>query len=206
VKKNITILTPCFNEAENVRPLYEAIKSIMAALPDYDYSHLYIDNASNDGSEIILRQLASEDKHVKVIFNARNFGHIRSPFYGLLQADGDAVIYMASDFQDPPDMIPRFISEWEKGAKAVLAIKDSSDESGVFFALRKLYYRLVERLADVRTFQNFTGFGLYDRQVVDYCRSPRTTSTRSTTWRCWGSPTIPRSPYGLPRCPASSCR
>jgi glycosyltransferase involved in cell wall biosynthesis len=171
VKKHITILTPCFNEAENVRPLYEAIKSIMAALPDYDYSHLYIDNASNDGSENILRQLASEDKHVKVIFNARNFGHIRSPFYGLLQADGDAVIYMASDFQDPPDMIPRFISEWEKGAKAVLAIKDSSDESGVFFALRKLYYRLVERLADVRTFQNFTGFGLYDRQVVDYCRS-----------------------------------
>jgi glycosyltransferase involved in cell wall biosynthesis len=140
-------------------------------LPGYDYSHLYIDNASNDGSEKILRQLASEDKHVKVILNARNFGHIRSPFYGLLQADGDAVIYMASDFQDPPDMIPRFISEWEKGAKAVLAIKDSSDESGVFFALRKLYYRLVERLADVRTFQNFTGFGLYDRQVVDYCRS-----------------------------------
>lgn len=143
----------------------------MDALPDYDYTHLYIDNASTDGTVEVLRQLASEDRRVKVILNARNFGHIRSPFYGLLQADGDAVIYMASDLQDPPEMIPRFISEWENGAKAVLAIKDSSDESGFFFLLRKLYYRVVERLADVRTFQSFTGFGLYDRQVVDYCRS-----------------------------------
>jgi glycosyltransferase involved in cell wall biosynthesis len=143
----------------------------MAGLPAYEYIHLYIDNASTDGTVEVLRHLASEDRRVKVILNARNFGHIRSPFYGLLQADGDAVIYMASDLQDPPDMIPRLIAEWEKGAKAVLAIKDSSDESGLFFALRKLYYRVVERLADVRTFQSFTGFGLYDRQVVDYCRS-----------------------------------
>ena len=169
--KRLIILTLCFNEQENVRPLYEAIKGIMAGLPGYQYSHLYIDNASTDGTVEVLRQLASEDKRVRVILNARNFGHVRSPFYGLLQADGDAVIYMASDLQDPPDMISRLIAEWEKGAKAVLAIKDSSDESGVFFALRKLYYRVLARLADVRTFQSFTGFGLYDRQVVDYCRS-----------------------------------
>jgi glycosyltransferase involved in cell wall biosynthesis len=169
--KRLVILTPCFNEQENVRPLYEAIKGIMAGLPRYEYIHLYIDNASTDGTVEVLRHLASEDRRVRVILNARNFGHIRSPFYGLLQADGDAVIYMASDLQDPPEMIPRLIAEWENGAKAVLAIKDSSDESGVFFALRKLYYRVVERLADVRTFQSFTGFGLYDRQVVDYCRS-----------------------------------
>lgn len=170
-KQAVTIVTPCFNEAENVRPLYEAVKSVMAGMPDYDYTQLFIDNASTDGTVECLRQLAAEDKRVRVILNARNFGHIRSPFYGLLQADGDAVIYMASDLQDPPDLIPRLIDGWQRGAKAVLAIKDSSDEAGVFFTLRRIYYRLVERLADVPTYQNFTGFGLYDRVVVDYCRS-----------------------------------
>jgi glycosyltransferase involved in cell wall biosynthesis len=143
----------------------------MANFPQYSYEHLYIDNASTDGTSERLRSLAAREPSVKVILNARNFGHIRSPFYGLLQADADAVVCMASDFQDPPELITQMIQAWERGAKAVVAIKDSSDESGAFFALRKLYYRLVERLADVRTFQNFTGFGLYDRQVVDYCRS-----------------------------------
>ena len=171
MKKKISILTPCFNEEENVVPLYETIASIMESIDGYDYEHIYIDNASTDGTVPKLRELAAKDKRVKVILNARNFGHIRSPYYGLLQADGDAVVYMASDFQDPPDLIPKLINGWQRGAKAVLAIKDSSDESGVFFALRRIYYRLVERLADVRTYQNFTGFGLYDRAVVDYCRS-----------------------------------
>jgi glycosyltransferase involved in cell wall biosynthesis len=171
VKKKISILTPCYNEQENVVPLYETIMGIMAGVDGLDYEHIYIDNASTDGTVTKLRDLAAKDKRVKVILNARNFGHIRSPFYGLLQADGDAVIYMASDFQDPPDLIPKLIDGWQRGAKAVLAIKDSSDESGLFFMLRRFYYRLVERLADVRTYQNFTGFGLYDRAVVDYCRS-----------------------------------
>ena len=171
MKKKISILTPCFNEEENVVPLYETIARIMESIDGYDYEHIYIDNASTDGTVPKLRELAAKDKRVKVILNARNFGHIRSPYYGLLQADGDAVVYMASDFQDPPDLIPKLINGWQRGAKAVLAIKDSSDESGVFFALRRIYYRLVERLADVRTYQNFTGFGLYDRAVVDYCRS-----------------------------------
>lgn len=171
MKKKISILTPCFNEQENVVPLYETIMDIMAGVDEFDYEHIYIDNASTDGTVTKLRDLAAKDKRVKVILNARNFGHIRSPFYGLLQADGDAVIYMASDFQDPPDLIPKLIDGWQRGAKAVLAIKDSSDESGLFFVLRRFYYRLVERLADVRTYQNFTGFGLYDRAVVDYCRS-----------------------------------
>jgi glycosyltransferase involved in cell wall biosynthesis len=171
VKKKISILTPCYNEQENVVPLYETIMGIMAGVDGLDYEHIYIDNASTDGTVTKLRDLAAKDKRVKVILNARNFGHIRSPFYGLLQADGDAVIYMASDFQDPPDLIPKLIDGWRRGAKAVLAIKDSSDESGLFFTLRRFYYRLVERLADVRTYQNFTGFGLYDRAVVDYCRS-----------------------------------
>ena len=171
MKKKISILTPCYNEQENVVPLYETIMGIMAGVDGLDYEHIYIDNASTDGTVTKLRDLAAKDKRVKVILNARNFGHIRSPFYGLLQADGDAVIYMASDFQDPPDLIPELIDCWQRGAKAVLAIKDSSDESGLFFMLRRFYYRLVERLADVRTYQNFTGFGLYDRAVVDYCRA-----------------------------------
>ncbi len=169
--KKICILTPCFNERDNVVPLYEAIFNVMQTLPKYDYEHLYIDNASTDGTDSLLRELAAKDNKVKVILNARNFGHIRSPFHGLLQAEGDAVIYMASDLQDPPELIPELIAAWERGVKAVIAAKDSSDESGVFFMLRKMYYRLVERLADVRTYQNFTGFGLYDRQVVDYCKA-----------------------------------
>jgi glycosyltransferase involved in cell wall biosynthesis len=171
VKKKISILTPCYNEQENVVPLYETIARIMGSIDGYDYEHIYIDNASTDGTVAKLRELAAKDKRVKVILNARNFGHIRSPYYGLLQADGEAVVYMASDFQDPPDLIPKLIDGWQRGAKAVLAIKDTSDESGLFFALRRFYYRVVERLADVRTYQNFTGFGLYDRTVVDYCKS-----------------------------------
>ena len=169
--KKIVFLTPCYNEEDNVVPLHEEITRIMRGFPSYEYEHLYIDNASTDGTEAALRRLASTNRRVKVIFNARNFGHIRSPFHGLLQAQGDAVIYMASDFQDPPELIPQMIAAWERGAKAVVAIKDSSDESGIFFLMRKMYYRLVERLADVRTYQNFTGFGLYDRVIVDYCRS-----------------------------------
>ena len=109
MKKKISILTPCFNEQENVVPLYETIMGIMAGVDGLDYEHIYIDNASTDGTVTKLRDLAAKDKRVKVILNARNFGHIRSPFYGLLQADGDAVIYMASDFQDPPDLIPKLI-------------------------------------------------------------------------------------------------
>jgi glycosyltransferase involved in cell wall biosynthesis len=168
--KKISFVTPCYNEEGNVEPLAEAIREQMRAFPQYSYDHIYIDNCSTDGTEQKLRKLAAEDKKIKVILNARNFGHIRSPFHGLLQAEGDAVIYMVSDFQDPPELIPKLIKLWEGGAKAVLGIKDTSDEPGVMFLLRKVYYRLVERLADVRTFQNFTGFGLYDRQIVDYCR------------------------------------
>lgn len=169
--KNIVFVTPCYNECNNILSLHEAIRGVMREFPAYEYSHLFIDNASTDGTEEVLRQLAASNKRVKVILNTRNFGHIRSPFYGLLQADGDAVVYMASDFQDPPDLIPQLISAWEGGAKAVVAIKDSSDESRVVFFLRKMYYHLIEDLSDVRTHQNFTGFGLYDKCVVDYCRA-----------------------------------
>jgi len=169
--KKISIVTPCYNEAENVERLAKEIHAQMEKFPEYRYEHLFIDNCSSDGTDAILRKIAKADKRVKVILNARNFGHIRSPFHALLQAQGDAVILMVCDFQDPPELIPQLIQRWEGGAKAVVGIKDSSDESALMFWLRKAYYGLVERLADVRTYQNFTGFGLYDKSVLDYCRN-----------------------------------
>ena len=146
------------------------VAKVMASLPQYDYEQIIIDNASTDGTQEILRKLATGNPLLKIILNARNFGHIRSPFHGMMQGAGDAVVYMASDLQEPPELIPDFVKKWEEGAKAVVAIKDSSDESPLFFAVRRLYYRLVEGLAETKTIQNFTGFGLYDRVIMEYCR------------------------------------
>ena len=165
----IGIVTPCFNERDNVEELHERIAAVMRPLP-YDYEHLFIDNASTDGTVDVLRRLAAEDAHVKVIVNARNFGHIRSPYHGLLQADGDAVVVIASDLQDPPEMIPEFIRRWEAGAKSVMAVKPSSAESRAMFSLRRMYYRLVRRISDVPLVPDATGAGLYDRQVVEVLR------------------------------------
>jgi glycosyltransferase involved in cell wall biosynthesis len=167
--KKISIVTPCYNEEDNVRELYEEIKKVMAGF-DYEYEHIYIDNASTDGTAVILRRLAEVDKHVKVIINTRNFGHIRSPYYGLLQARGDAAIVMASDLQDPPGRIPEFIQKWEQGFKVVIGVKTGSMESGLFYFLRSLYYRTLRILSDVDLIDNFTGFGLYDHQVIEILR------------------------------------
>jgi len=169
--KKISVVTPCFNEEENVEELYHAVRNVMAGFKSYDYEHIYIDNASTDRTPEILRRLATADSRVKVIINSRNFGHIRSPFYGLLQANGDAVVYMASDFQDPPETIPRFIEKWEQGYKTVVGVKNQSEETPLFFFVRKCYYKLIRRLADIEVIQNFTGFGLYDKTVVDFCRT-----------------------------------
>lgn len=168
--KKICLLTPCFNEEENVEPLFEALAKVMAAYPQYEYEHLYVDNCSTDGTLAILRRLAARDPRVKVIVNSRNFGHIRSPYHGYLAADGDAVIYLASDFQDPPDMIPSFIEAWEKGAKIVLAIKTQSKESPLLYGLRTAYYRFVARLSEIELNENSTGFGLYDRVIIETLR------------------------------------
>jgi glycosyltransferase involved in cell wall biosynthesis len=168
--KKISIVSGCFNEAGNVEELVARVLKVMAALPQYDYEQIIIDNASTDGTQEILRKLTAGNHRLKVILNARNFGHIRSPYHGMMQGSGDAVIFMASDLQEPPELIPDFVKKWEEGAKAVVGIKDSSDESPLFFAVRRFYYRLVEGLADVRTIQNFTGFGLYDRVIMEYCR------------------------------------
>ncbi|HEX2997422.1 MAG TPA: glycosyltransferase family 2 protein, partial [Anaerolineales bacterium] len=167
--KKISIVTPCFNEEGNLEELYERLCAVMSGLP-YDYEHILIDNASTDRSAEILRRLASTDKHVKVILNTRNFGHIRSPYYALLQADGDAIIGMASDLQDPPERIPEFIQKWEEGYKVVIGVKNKSEESGFVFFLRSTYYRILRMLSDVPLIDNFTGFGLYDRQVTNVLR------------------------------------
>jgi glycosyltransferase involved in cell wall biosynthesis len=169
--KKISIVSGCFNEAGNVEELVARVAKVMEALPDYDYEQIIIDNASTDGTQEILRRLASAHPRLKVILNARNFGHIRSPYHGLMQASGDAAVALASDLQNPPELIPEMIKKWEAGAKAVVAIKDSSDESPVFFWVRRLYYLLVEGLAEIKTVKNFTGFGLYDRAIIDYCRT-----------------------------------
>ncbi len=170
MKNHITIVTPCYNEQENAELLYEALRDMMSRFPQYDYDHLYIDNCSTDNTVGILRRLAASDKRVRIILNARNFGHIRSPYYGLLQATGNAVIYMASDFQDPPDLIPQLIAEWEKGAMMVLAIKTQSKEAPLLYAIRTAYYRLVARLSDIGLNENSTGFGLYDRKIIETLR------------------------------------
>jgi glycosyltransferase involved in cell wall biosynthesis len=168
--KKLSIVSGCYNESGNAEELVVRLTKVMETLPQYDYEQIVIDNASTDGTQEILRKLASKNPRLKVILNARNFGHVRSPYHGMLQASGDAVIYLASDLQEPPELIPDFIKQWEQGAKAVVGIKNSSAESAIFFAVRRLYYGLVEKLADTRTIQNFTGFGLYDRTIIDYCK------------------------------------
>ena len=167
--KTISVVTPCFNEAGNLRELHARIKSAMEGLA-YEYEHLIIDNASTDGSIELLRELAAQDKRVKVILNTRNFGHIRSPFHALLQASGDAVIAMASDLQDPPERIPEFIRMWEEGYKVVVGVKTHSQEPGLFFFLRSMYYRVLRTLSDIELIDNFTGFGLYDKKVIETLR------------------------------------
>ena len=168
--KLISVVTPCYNEEANVRELYERIKAVFAALPAYRYEQIFIDNASRDGTVAVLRELAAADSGVKVILNARNFGHIRSPYYALLQAGGDAVVGMASDLQDPPELIPAFLERWEQGAKAVMGVKEESDETLLMYSVREAYYRLLGRIADIQIVRQATGFGLYDRAVIEQLR------------------------------------
>jgi glycosyltransferase involved in cell wall biosynthesis len=165
--KTISIVTHAYNEEDNIEAMYLRIREIMQAYPQYAYEHIFIDNHSADSTAAIIRRIAAQDQHVKLIVNARNFGHIRSPVHAFLQARGDAVIGIASDFQEPPDLIPAMIAAWEEGYKMVLCVKNASGENGLVYWLRKQYYRAVERLSSVETIQNFTGFGLYDREVVD---------------------------------------
>lgn len=169
-KKLISIVTPTYNEIDNIELLLNRIRDVIAPLDQYDFEILVIDNCSNDGTQEKIRELAIQDRRIKAIFNARNFGHIRSPYYGILQSAGVATIYMASDFQDPPEIIPQFIDEWEKGWRLVMAVKPASEGSPVMHFLRKAYYRLIDKISDVSILRDSTGFGLYDKKVLDNLR------------------------------------
>jgi glycosyltransferase involved in cell wall biosynthesis len=171
VRKKISVVTPCYNEEGNANAIYTAVKSIMDAKPEYDYEHIFIDNHSTDKTVAILKDIAAKDKNVKLIVNSRNFGHIRSPYYGLLQSSGDATIMIVSDLQDPPALINDFIDNWEQGHKIVIGVKNESEESFLMFAIRKSFYNLINRLSDIKLIKNYTGFGLYDKQIIDILRT-----------------------------------
>jgi glycosyltransferase involved in cell wall biosynthesis len=176
----LSIVTACYNEEENVEETVLQVRAVMEslsprALPDsgsepYTFEHLFIDNASSDRTVEILRRICAQDPRVKVIVNARNFGHIRSPFHGLLAASGDAVISIVADMQDPPEMIRDFVAKWERGYKVVAGVKRESSEKKSMFFVRNMFYRLIDRLSEVPLIRNFTGFGLYDRIVIDKLR------------------------------------
>ncbi|MGA7965389.1 MAG: glycosyltransferase family 2 protein [Gammaproteobacteria bacterium] len=167
--KRISIVTPCYNEVANVGELYGRICKVMEESV-YGFEIIFIDNASTDGTADAIKALIAKDSRVRLIVNTRNFGHIRSPYYGVLQAHGDAVIYLASDLQDPPEMLPEFIGRWEKGAKVVLASKPVSNTNKIVHWVRKAYYRVVDGIAEVPIVKDTTGFGLYDQRVIEIIR------------------------------------
>ena len=169
--KTISVLTPCFNEEENVEEVYRQVRDQFVKMGRYRYEHIFIDNNSSDDTVGVLKRLALRDHNVKVIANARNFGHIRSPMHAILQSRGDAIIGIVADLQDPPELIPDLVAKWEEGFSMVLCIKRTTAERGLMAWVRKRYYSWVERLSTIQTFQDFTGFGLYDRQVVEAVRA-----------------------------------
>lgn len=168
--KLISVVTGCFNEEENVDLLTERIRAVFEKLPQYRYEHIFIDNASTDKTVEKVKALAAKDDRVKLIVNERNFGHIRSPVHAVLQARGDAVISMASDLQDPPEMIGAFLQKWEEGFKVVAGVKTTSRESKPMWLVRQVYYKLLSSISEVKLIDNFTGFGLYDRTVLEEVR------------------------------------
>lgn len=168
--KKISFISPCFNEEDNVDDLYNQICGVWNLNPKYEYELLIIDNASTDSTVKKLKEIAAKDPRVKIIVNTRNFGHIRSPYWGLLQTTGDASIYLASDLQDPPSHALQFIEEWERGFKIVLATKPISQGNPVVHALRRIYYGFLDKISNVKMIRDATGFGLYDKVVLDEIR------------------------------------
>jgi glycosyltransferase involved in cell wall biosynthesis len=168
--KLISIVTPCYNEEENVEELYRQVKGVFDSQAKYAYEHIFIDNASQDRTVEILKGIAAKDKNVKIIVNSRNFGHIRSPQHALLQTKGDASIVIVSDLQHPPELIRNFIEKWEEGYRIVVAIRKQKKESLVLSAIRSLYYNIINRISETELIKNFNGFGLYDKSVIDIIR------------------------------------
>jgi dolichol-phosphate mannosyltransferase len=169
-KKIITIVSPTYNEEGNVLLFYSRVNDVIKNMSNYQFEFLFIDNASTDETANILKDLAKQDKKIKVILNTRNFGHIRSPYWGIIQSQGDATIYLASDLQDPPELIPKFIDAWESGFKVVLGVKPESKLNFINHQLRKAYYLFLNKISNVSIVKNSTGFGLYDREVLNEVR------------------------------------
>ena len=170
--KKISILIPCYNEEENVVPIANAIVEEMGKnLADYDYEIIFIDNDSKDNTRPLLREICKRNPKVKAIFNAKNFGQFNSPYYGMLQTTGDCTILMCCDFQDPIEMIPKIVAEWEKGAKIVSCIKTASKENSIMRFLRSCYYKMIKKMSSVEQIEHFTGFGLYDRSFLEVLRN-----------------------------------
>lgn len=170
-KKTISVMIPCYNEEENARPIYEAVREeLLKSCPDYNYEILFIDNKSQDRTRSIIEQICAEDKHVKAIFNAKNFGQFNSPVHAMMQTSGDCTITMCADFQDPVEMIPKFVAEWEKGYKIVIGKKTRSKESKIMYFLRGCYYKLIKKMSSVEMIEQFTGFGLYDKSFMQVLR------------------------------------
>ena len=169
--KKISIIIPCYNEEENIEAMYGALKNLFdTELTSYDYEFIFIDNDSRDKTREILRELCKKDNKLKAIFNAKNFGQFNSPYYAMLQSSGDATILMAADFQDPIEMIPKYVSAWEEGYKIAIGIKKASKENVLMYKLRTLYYKMIKKLSDVEQIEHFTGFGLYDKAFIEVMR------------------------------------
>lgn len=169
-KKTISVMIPCYNEEENARLIYEAVKGQLIQLT-YNYEILFIDNKSTDRTRGIIRSICAKDSHVKAIFNVKNFGQFNSPYYALLQTSGDCTICMCADFQDPPELIPRFVAAWEEGYKVVIGKKTKSKEHPLLYWMRGRYYKMLKKMSSTEIIEQFTGFGLYDRSFVDTLRN-----------------------------------
>lgn len=169
--KTISVMIPCYNEEENAFEIYKAVRDeIQKSLPEYAYEIVFIDNKSKDKTRKIIRAVCQMDKNVKAIFNVKNFGQFNSPYYAMTQCTGDCVITICADFQDPVELIPQMVHEWEKGNKVICMVKKTSKESKIMYFLRSCYYKLIKKLSDVEQIEHFTGFGLYDKSFIDILR------------------------------------
>ena len=171
-EKKISVLIPCYNEEDNVQQIAAAVEQVMRySLQEYDYEIVFIDNASTDNTRPLIERMCEKNKKIKAIFNITNFGQFNSPYYGICQCYGDCVIPLCCDFQDPPEMIPRLVAEWEKGHRIVSAVKSSSKENPIIYTCRTIYYKMIKNMSTVEFIEHFTGFGLYDQSFVELMRN-----------------------------------
>jgi glycosyltransferase involved in cell wall biosynthesis len=169
--KKISVLIPCYNEEENIKQITKAVEEELKKLKEYDYEIVFIDNDSQDKTRSLIKEICKKNKKVKAIFNVKNFGQFNSPYYGLMQTTGDCTILICADFQDPVDMIPKFVKEWENGYKIVIGIKNKSKENKIKYLIRTCYYKIIKKFSTVEQIEHFTGFGLYDKDFINILRS-----------------------------------